>query len=265
MTDLVHHAAERIAKHLRILNGRYPAALPGLESFSRRRGQDGLPDWPEWCWVPMAAAASIVSNASMRNPADIGRVAAVAQWALHTPTIVLPRQEVAERAVPGKAEDIESMDIAIPRDHLLEVLGSSCHYLIQPLDRPHDHAGDWLHGVYVHLEHDSHSGRTEVRFVLDFGSGWNGLIPSFVHADQPTLAWSARDIAATAAPSPVPGEVTADFARVHTWMAWPLLGALLDDDARLVGPTPVPGTTLPAEVPAERWELTYGAPRMRPV
>lgn len=65
----------------------------------------GLPDWPQWCWVPMAGAVSVVSAAP--GPAkDIARVAALAAWsigrglcAVLPPPIVLVRPH---QTAPGQ-------------------------------------------------------------------------------------------------------------------------------------------------------------------
>ena len=42
--------------HLRATSHKYPEACKQLESFRADRGKDDLPDWPEWCYIPVAAA-----------------------------------------------------------------------------------------------------------------------------------------------------------------------------------------------------------------
>ena len=45
----------RPVEHLRAIAKKYPAAWKQLESFRADRGKDDLPDWPEWCYIPVAA------------------------------------------------------------------------------------------------------------------------------------------------------------------------------------------------------------------
>ncbi|MEV4087451.1 hypothetical protein AB0J43_45045 [Nonomuraea fuscirosea] len=267
--DLALAAARRIAGHVREFRGRYPDGLAQLKHFAARRGQGGLPDWPQWCWVPMSAAHAIASqDGPLFNPADISRIAAVGQWKLQDRDIVTPTEDVASEAVPGPTPEPHEMDLAIPRERLLEALDGVCYYLVMPLPRPDDHEGEWLYGAYIHLEWDAITSRTELRLLLDFGHGWDALTPIYVHADLPTLAWSTRDIEASLPDTlplqgvAVPGDVAATFARLAAWWAWPLVGALLDERALLVGPKTLDSPGLDAMARGARaWELTYDRPR----
>ncbi|MFD9947663.1 hypothetical protein ACFWYW_46645 [Nonomuraea sp. NPDC059023] len=265
--DPVLAAATRVAGHVRELRTRYPSALAQMKQFAGERGQSASLDWPEWCWLPMGAAHAIVTSggrSAFSNPADIGRVAAVAHWKLVDRAIVMPSEAVASEAVPGPTPDIRETDLAIPREQLLSELAGACYYLVIPQSRPDDHTGPWLYGTYIHLEWDMNVRRSELRLLLDLGQGWDTLIPISVHADQPTLAWSAKDMEASA--SGILGAAAqgsaADVQRWGAWMAWPLVGALLDERALLIGPRTLDDPNLDLMVRGSRaWELTYDRPR----
>lgn len=67
--------------HLVAAGKLYPEAWKAADEFRADRGQDGLPNWPEWCYLPLAGWYAIVSGGgSNRVPAqlirDVGRLAA---------------------------------------------------------------------------------------------------------------------------------------------------------------------------------------------
>lgn len=279
----------RIAAHVRELRTRYPDALAQLRMMAGKRGLDGLPHWPEWCWLPMAGSAAVVTRYG-GAPVDFGRVAAIAQWWLTGQDIVLPSLTVAEQAIPHLIdpdapldEQLASMDLRIPRDELLDELAGACYYVASPSITPPAGAPVWVYGCYVHLEWDTHTGRPELRLLVDLGGGWDDLSPVPVHLDQPTLGWSATSVQQVImshlhlAPGAPEAHTLAQYARTLAWAVWPLVGALLDRRAHLVGPhrvttTPAPGSEqerLLRLVPrAQVWQLTYSRPsggHLRPV
>ena len=48
------------------------------------RGKDGLPDWPEWCYLPIGGWLAIVSGGSskvsLHMGGNVGRLAALGTW-----------------------------------------------------------------------------------------------------------------------------------------------------------------------------------------
>ncbi|MGJ6969359.1 hypothetical protein ACSDR0_46475 [Streptosporangium sp. G11] len=264
-TDLTLQAAARIAGHVRELRKLYPTGLGDLKVLRASRGQKPAFEWPDWCWLPMGAAATIVQQRGLRHLADAARLAAVGQWKLHSRSIVIPSAEVvrsAEPGIPGYFHDVDTMEMAIPRDRLLAELGAACHYLVTPFSMPVEHTGSWLYGSYIHLEYDKDAGRTELRLLLDFGTGWDGLYPVFTHADQPSLLWSAHDIVSSItddlAHLPRAAESFAETMRTYTWLAWPLVGSLLDEHAVLIGPSLLGDESLDVMVRGARvWALTH--------
>ncbi len=220
--------------------------------------------WPEWCWLPMGAAAALVQRHG-RGPAavgDIARVAAVAQWKLVGRHIVVPSADVADAAVPAASSTPpEGVHLPISRPRLLEVLGGACYYVVTPVANA-DGASNGVYGTYLHLEHDTEADRTELRFLVDLGRGWDALFPVIMHADQPTLAWSEQDIRANIPPH-LAGPDTDRFLAQHRaigWLVWPLLGALLDESTHLIGPGRLVDAD-PLVKDASLWQLTYERPR----
>lgn len=56
---------------------RFPSAWVQYDQFRQDRGQNGLPDWPDWCYCPMAGAYAILSGGGQRSiPAKRARSAA---------------------------------------------------------------------------------------------------------------------------------------------------------------------------------------------
>ena len=73
----------RPVEHLRAIAKKYPAGWKQLESFRADRGKDDLPDWPEWCYCPVAGSYAIVSGGGSLPPgagADIASVAGLGAW-----------------------------------------------------------------------------------------------------------------------------------------------------------------------------------------
>lgn len=152
----------RQREHLAALARRYPHAWQALERFRADKGRAGLPDWPDWCWVPMAGAYAVVSGGGQmkRSQAvDVSAVAALGAWrlgqgiyrfdpALYAPLIDTP----IDRDIPHQ---------------VLYHLPEWCVYIETPgLSTPD--SGIQLHGAYVHLEHDvARNGRPELRLLLD--------------------------------------------------------------------------------------------------
>ena len=67
---------KRPLEHLQAAGKLYPAAWKQIDKFKADKGK-GLPDWPSWCFLPMAGFYSIVSADSGRNQLPINLVADV--------------------------------------------------------------------------------------------------------------------------------------------------------------------------------------------
>ena len=78
-------ALPRPATILSGISKRYPGSWQIIDQFRADRGKHGLPDWPEWCYCPMAAAYAVVSGGgslddSLSAIADVPVLAALAAF-----------------------------------------------------------------------------------------------------------------------------------------------------------------------------------------
>ena len=131
-----------------------------------------LPDWPEWCYVPLAGAYAVVSGGGDNRVApeqgmDIGRLAALAAWRMTKGVYCFDEDVLAELwGTPLTGE--------LPSELLLR-LPEWCVY-IETGGR--EVMGAALHGFYAHLESDTNDGSRELRLLLDYDLG---LLPQPVH------------------------------------------------------------------------------------
>lgn len=151
---------------LRDAGRQYPQAWRLLDDFRARRGRDGLPEWPDWCYVPLAGAYAAVSQArgGGRIPhqvaGDVGRLGALAAWRVGQGIYRIdPALYAALIATP--------IDGDLPCDVLYH-LPEWCVYVECP---DLSWFGLRLHGVWAHLEWDANTDRAELRLLLDLDQG----------------------------------------------------------------------------------------------
>jgi len=233
--------------------------LADMQRMATMRGEPGIPEWPDWCWLPMSAVGSHLAAAGDPVGAGVGVATAVGLWRLLSRRIVVPSPDVATAWVPGpRGSGIPGMDLRLPRDELLEDLARACLYLVMPLQETR-RTGIRSAAATCHLEYDTRPSQgAELRLLVDH-SDW-GLLPVPVLLTQPTLAWLAARIAAEGAHLPMAGDV-ADFERVLAWWVWPLLGALLDHHTQLTKTAVLDSADADLNVRgAEVWQITYTRP-----
>ena len=145
----------------------YPAAWKSVDKFRADRGKD-LPFWPEWCFMPLAGAYTIVSQkaesqgieiAGVDGPPlvnDVGVIGALAAWRV---------TQGVYRFDPDVYQAV--IDTPITGDLPHEVLFNLpewCIYIETPglkfFNRP-------TAGFFAHLEYDANDGRKELRLVID--------------------------------------------------------------------------------------------------
>jgi hypothetical protein len=151
---------------------RYPGAWAEYDRLRAMRGRE-LPDWPDWCFCPLAGSYAIVSGGGdNRVPPertdDIGILGALAAWRV-TQGIYRFDEELYASLLATP------LDREIPAD-VLERLPEWCVYVETPglmwLDVPRQLA---IAGFFAHLEHDAGTGRRELRLVIDHGGPRNEL------------------------------------------------------------------------------------------
>jgi hypothetical protein len=137
------------------LTREYDGIWDQVSSFLDARGHD-IPDWPGWCYMPMAGSYAIVSGGGSlpkRKLPDISKIAAVAAWR-PTRTIVevdparlqsLWEGEILEEV---SAADLSSLPVWAPYVDLQGVDGAPAE------------------GAILHLEHDANDSHAEFRGLL---------------------------------------------------------------------------------------------------
>lgn len=130
------------------------------------RGQDGLPDWPKWCFMPMGGWAAIcLEEVRISNANEVAELSAVGTWQY-------------TQGVYTFNDDLQAalLDSELNGDLPTEVfyrLPEWCLYV--------DTQGLYLEGYkqelagfFVHLEWDVNRNTPELRLLLNFKTG---LIP----------------------------------------------------------------------------------------
>ncbi len=168
----MNNSEPRPLQHLRLFAQRYPAAWELATTMRAKKGKE-LPDWPDWCYLPVAAAYAIVSQrfGGVVPPAagkDIGECAALTAWRA-TKGIYRFDSDLLKSLVETPLEG------HLP-DELLERLPEWCVYV--ELNGALPWARQNLQGFYAHLESDANNGRREMRLLLDIGQE---LIPVPIH------------------------------------------------------------------------------------
>ncbi len=168
----------RPVRHLEAAGQLYPDAWSQIETFRTGRGKD-LPDWPDWCFLPMAAWYAIVSAdaqvdqlSSLLIP-DVARLAALGAWRYTQGIYQLDPDlftAVAQTTVTGD----------IPVEAIMH-MPEWCLYIETPgmywLD-------NIMHGFFAHLEFDIKTKRTELRLLIDTD---DELAPVPLHLGKHTL------------------------------------------------------------------------------
>lgn len=151
----------RPVEHLNTAMKLYPNIGQKVDDFRAAKGKQ-LPEWPDWCFLPMAAWYAIVadSNGTAQVPlnlmGDVAQLAAIGCWRYSQgiyridPDLL---QALTDSPVSGR----------LPTDVLFRlpewcvyIETPGCHWMGQP-----------LHGFWAHLEWDANTGRTELRILLD--------------------------------------------------------------------------------------------------
>ncbi len=173
---------ERLQSYLAEYGRRYPAAWRMFDIFRADRGKD-LPNWPDWCYCPMAAAHAIVIDGfpTPDRLGDIGILAALAAW---RPTKGIYRYDPDLFAALRNT----TLEGDLPAGVLYH-LPEWCVYIEAPAGACS--WGDWpILGWFAHLEWDAAVRRTELRLVVDTEAR---LIPMPIHLTRPTLEECVRE------------------------------------------------------------------------
>jgi hypothetical protein len=166
--------------HLEAAGKLYPKAWKMSEMMRQDRGKK-LPDWPQWCFMPLAGWYTIVSaDAGVdRLPShllgDVSRLAALGAWR-YTQGVYRFHPEIygALKTTTLKGE--------LPSE-IFTRLPEWCVYIETPGMQL---VGGAVFGFFIHLEHDAKDGRMELRFLMDTEQA---LFPYIMHLG----AWTVEE------------------------------------------------------------------------
>lgn len=164
---------------LRHASKRYPEAWRQFDQFRQDRGKQGLPDWPEWCYCPMAAAYAIVGGGNNldRDPIEMFGVqilAALAPWRV---------TQGIYRFDATTVQSIVSTPITALPTSVLYRLPEWCVYIEATPGMRYE--GNEIAGFFAHLEYDVNVHLPELRLLLDYTD--ESTMAISLHLDQPTL------------------------------------------------------------------------------
>lgn len=163
MSNTGKNVSCRPLTHLIAVGNQYPTAWREFDFF--RADRSGLPSWPDWCFLPLAASYAVISGGgSNRVPfhriGDVARLGAIAAWRV-TQGIYRYDKTLFESIVSTPVEGDLSCE-------LLQYLPEWCVYIETP---ELQYMGTALHGFFAHLEFDSNTNGTELRLLLDIDEG----------------------------------------------------------------------------------------------
>lgn len=169
--------------HLEGASKMYPNAWKMIDPYRAARGTE-LPDWPDWCFLPMAAWYNIVADdagSAAVPPAripDVARLAALGAWR-YSQGIYRLDPDLYQAVIHTPPTD------SIPNEALLH-FPEWCLYVETPglswFDRP-------LYGFFAHLEYDTKQHHTELRLLFD---GEELLAPFPLHLNGGSLLESVN-------------------------------------------------------------------------
>ena len=153
---------------------KYPLAFDKMTDIRAVKGKDDIPDWPDWCYIPMGATFAFSSMADPLNHIEVGQqLAALSPWRIGKQLFNMdPDLEAAL-----SEQKIEEMPSEILVHLPFYAFYVKCNNLRM--------AGKDYDGFFVHLEYDCKTFDTELRALLladDFST-----LPVAIHIDCHTL------------------------------------------------------------------------------
>lgn len=154
---------------LREVGRRWPEAWRQYKRFRDGKGQPDFVNWPDWCYVPMAAAYAVVTGGEPQP--GISQAALISEWV----------PAVAAAAAWRLSKGIYRFDADVYRELVEQPLAGKlptaafyslpewCVYIETP--------GVESHGFFVHLEHDANTGVPELRLLILYPDGRRTAIP----------------------------------------------------------------------------------------
>lgn len=157
--------------YLSRMAARHPGCWAAVDTMRAGRGRE-LPDWPAWCFLPLAGSYAILAGGRPLDPERAGEIAAFAALAAWRVTQGIYEIHPAVRA----AVESTPLEGELPVDVLYR-LPEWCPYVRTPGLR----VGPWEpHGFWAYLEADANHGHAELRIALDCEPTIQALLPIYL-------------------------------------------------------------------------------------
>lgn len=250
----------RPEQHLANIARRYPVAWKLADQFQADKGK-ALPNWPDWCFLPAAAAYSIVSFALGRNHLSIED-----KDALHDISVIIAL--AAWRLGKGVYRFDPELYTAVSETEMDRDLPSEVFYRLPELciyvETPGAHYIDAeQYGFFAHLEWDANDSRTELRLLFDTA---RGLFPVPLHiGDWPLVEAVSRFLGETRRlGAPISDDQHIDIARNMAKVVSSAVSLVLyicTENADIGDGKGLPGRAMP--VKTKRGERYFQAERIK--
>ena len=164
---------------LKDIGQQYPQAWQQFKMFRGGKGKN-LPNWPDWCYVPMAAGYAIVTGGGAPNEGlfdpklSPAVITAAAAWRV-SQGVYRFDADLYNALINQPMDDklpCEALKLLPEWCVYIETIGAVC------FDKP-------IVGFWAHLESDANDGRMELRLVLMHDDGVNA--PMAIHLGDWTL------------------------------------------------------------------------------
>lgn len=176
----------------------YPALWHGIDRLRAMRGNE-LPDWPDWCFLPLQGFYALLSGGGDRRiPPDrmhhLGIVGALATWRASQGIYRFDPEVAAAVAETPLDGDLPCA--------VLYHLPEWCVYIETPGRR---FAGRELHGFWAYLDREVDGGADELRLVVDVADHpeqpldlVSGLMPLVILLGEGSLTDALRRLKSSA-------------------------------------------------------------------
>lgn len=167
----------RPKQHLVTAKSMYPPFWKWADSLLSEKGK-GLPDWPDWCYMPIAAAASFL----IETEKQMSPLAQAQDAAQLTALYIWRATQGVYRFDPDLGKELLKTTVTgdLPCD-LLYHLPEWGLYIESPGLEMLDFE---VHGFFCHLEYDINTKGHELRFLIDTEQA---LLPIILHLGDWTL------------------------------------------------------------------------------
>lgn len=177
----------------------WPEAWQQVKQFRAGKGKD-LPDWPDWCYIPIAAGVAI---ATQGNDSKLHQ--AILDFKLSPAVVTAAAAWRVSQGVYRFDADLYNSLTSQPLDgnvpcEILKRMPEWCVYIETIRASFYEQP---IVGFWAHLEHDVNDGRMELRFVLMCEDEKNLIVP--VHLGDWTLEEGLQRMKAESSKYALPG------------------------------------------------------------